>query len=319
MEKNLILKIFEGFSIQRWNDLIRPFELVEMDKAGEKMVLAYIIGKFEENKGKKIDWHWMIYASLFDLLRKIALCDIKAPVQQMLKKEFPEEYLRLNEWVLSQYSNLMDENLFSEFSDYVYVKSGTKSISDELKRTVRVYEAAHKFATIRELEMISVVNEKERLSDIKTELEEQIQPYLEFEGLQKLMTHQKAFKFVLKIEQLRFQTRWNQTPRVPATSVLGHCFYVAIMTLLLGRESNPNMCRQRVINNFFSDLFHDLPESVTRDIISPVKQATDDLPNIVKKIENEIVSKELVPLMEDFFVNQVIYYTSDEFSNRIQD
>ena len=319
MEKNLILKIFEGFSIQRWNDLIRPFELVEMDKAGEKMVLAYIIGKFEENKAKKIDWHWMIYASLFDLLRKIALCDIKAPVQQMLKKEFPEEYLRLNEWVLSQYSNLMDENLFSEFSDYVYVKSGTKSISDELKRTVRVYEAAHKFATIRELEMISVVNEKERLSDIKTELEEQIQPYLEFEGLQKLMTHQKAFKFVLKIEQLRFQTRWNQTPRVPATSVLGHCFYVAIMTLLLGRESNPNMCRQRVINNFFSALFHDLPESVTRDIISPVKQATDDLPNIVKKIENEIVSKELVPLMEDFFVNQVIYYTSDEFSNRIQD
>lgn len=318
MKKNLILKIFEGFSIQRWNDLIRPFELVEMDKAGEKMVLAYIIGKFEENKGEKIDWHWMIYASLFDLLRKIALCDIKAPVQQMLKKEFPEEYLRLNEWVLNQYSNLMDEKLFSEFSDYVYSKSGTKTIPDDLKKTVRVYEAAHKFATIRELEMISVVNEKERLADIKTELEEQIQPYLEFEGLQKLMTHQKAFKFLLKIEQLRFQTRWNQTPRIPATSVLGHCFYVAIMTLLLGRESNPKMCRQRVINNFFSALFHDLPESVTRDIISPVKQATDDLPNIVKKIENEIVSKELVPLMENFFVNQIIYYTSDEFSNRIQ-
>lgn len=319
MEKNLILKIFEGFSIQRWNDLIRPFELVEMDKAGEKMVLAYIIGKFEENKGNKIDWHWIIYASLFDLLRKIALCDIKAPVQQMLKKEFPEEYLRLNEWVLSQYSNLMDKKLFSEFSDYVYAKSGTTTNPDELKKTVRVYEAAHKFATIRELEMISVVNEKERLADIKTELEEQIQPYLEFEGLQKLMTHQKAFRFLLKIEQLRFQTRWNQTPRVPATSVLGHCFYVAIMTLLLGRESYPNMCRQRVINNFFSALFHDLPESVTRDIISPVKQATDDLPNIVKKIENEIVSKELVPLMEDFFVNQVIYFTTDEFSNRIQD
>ena len=318
MKKNLILKIFEGFSIQRWNDLIRPFELVEMDKAGEKMVLAYIIGKFEENKGNRIDWYWMIYASLFDLLRKIALCDIKAPVQQMLKKEFPEEYLRLNEWVLSQYSNLMDEKLFSEFSDYVYAKSVARTIPDGLKRTVRVYEAAHKFATIRELEMISAVNEKERLADIKTELEEQIQPYLEFEGLQKLITHQKAFKFLLKIEQLRFQTRWNQTPRIPATSVLGHCFYVAIMTLLLGRESNPKMCRQRVINNFFSALFHDLPESVTRDIISPVKQATDDLPNIVKKIENEIVSKELVPLMENFFVNQIIYYTSDEFSNRIQ-
>ena len=25
MEKSLALKIFEGFSIQRWNDLVRPF------------------------------------------------------------------------------------------------------------------------------------------------------------------------------------------------------------------------------------------------------------------------------------------------------
>ena len=132
------------------------------------------------------------------------------------------------------------------------------------------------------------------------------------------MTRQKEFDFLLKIEQLRFQTRWNQTPRVPATSVLGHCFFVAIMTLLLGRETNPDMCERRVVNNYFSALFHDLPESVTRDIISPVKQATDALPNIVKKIEDEIVNKELVPLMDKSYVDEVIYYTSDEFTDRIK-
>ncbi len=318
MEKNLALKIFEGFSIQRWNDLIRPFDLVEMDKAGEKMVLAYIIGKYEEKKGHQIDWNWMIYASLFDLLRKISLCDIKAPVQQMLKREFPDEYMRLNEWVLNQYKALIpDSKLFSDFTIYVGQKAGTFPLPEELKRTLMVYSAAHKYSTIRELEMLSVVNEAERLSAIKSSLEKEIQQYLELEGLQKLMTHQKEFDFLLKIEQLRFQTRWNQTPRVPATSVLGHCFYVAIMTLLLGRESNPKMCKNRVFNNFFCALFHDLPESVTRDIISPVKQATDDLPNIVKKIEDEIVQKELVPLMDPIYVDQVIYYTNDEFSNRI--
>lgn len=320
MEKKFAHKIFEGFSIQRWNDLIRPFDMVEMDKAAEKMVLAYIIGKFEENKGNKIDWIWIIYASLFDLLKKIALCDIKAPIQQMLKKEYPEEYLRLNEWVLNQYKSLLsDEKLFSKFTIYFGQNAGSFSIPDELKTTVRVYRAAHKFSSIRELQMISVVNEKERLGSIDKELQAEIQPYLDLEGLQKLITHQKAFDFLLKIEQLRFQTRWNQTPRVPQTSVLGHCFFVAIMTLLLGRESNPKMCERRIINNFFSALFHDLPEAVTRDIISPVKQATDDLPNIVKKIENEIVNKELVPLMEDFFVNEIIDFTSDEFSNRIKD
>ena len=284
MNKTLALKIFEGFSIQRWNDLIRPFDLVEMDKAAEKMVLAYIIGKYEEHNGKYIDWKWMIYASLFDLLRKISLCDIKAPVQQMLRRQFPNEYMHLNEWVLNQYKHIMpDEKLFSEFTIYVGRQSGSFKTPEELKPSMDVYRAAHKYSTIRELEMLSIVNEKERLKNIQNELEAEIQPYLHLEGLQKLVTHQKAFDFLLKIEQLRFQTRWNQTPRVPATSVLGHCFYVAIMTLLLGRESNPNMCDRRVINNYFSALFHDLPESVTRDIISPVKTATDDLPNIVKK------------------------------------
>ena len=318
MEKDLVLKIFEGFSIQRWNDLIRPFDLVEMDKAGEKMVLAYIIGKFEEKKGHKIDWVWMIYASLFDLLRKISLCNIKAPVQQMLKNEFKEEYLRLNEWVLNQYKDMIpDSKLFSEFTIYTGQKADSLPLAANLKRSLMVYNAAHKYSTIREMEMIAPVNEAARLSNIKTALEKEIQQYLELEGLQKLMTHQKEFDFLLKIEQLRFQTRWNQTPRVPATSVLGHCFYVAIMTLLLGRESNPKMCKKRIVNNFFCALFHDLPESVTRDIISPVKQATDELPNIVKKIEDEIVKKELVPLMDDYFVDEVMYYTNDEFSNRV--
>ncbi|MDE6067333.1 MAG: hydrolase, partial [Treponemataceae bacterium] len=87
----MILKMFEAFSIERWNDLIRPFDLIEMDKAAEKMVLAYIIGKFEENAGKKVNWQWMINASLFDLLKKIALCDIKAPVQDLIKSEYPSE------------------------------------------------------------------------------------------------------------------------------------------------------------------------------------------------------------------------------------
>lgn len=318
MEKEFALKIFEGFSIQRWNDMIRPFDFVEMDKAGEKMFLAYIIGKHEEKKGKKINWTWMIYASLFDLLNKIALCDIKAPVQKMLREEFPEEFLRLNEWILNQYKLLIkDKDLFSKFTIYIGQKSGSFKISEDLEDTIHVYNAAHKYSTIRELEMLIPVNEKERVDCINSELQADIQPYLDLECLQKLMTHQKEFYFLLKIEQLRFQTRWNQTPRVPGTSVLGHCFYVAIMTLLLGRESNSNMCAERIINNYFSALFHDLPESVTRDIISPVKQATDDLPGIVKKIEEEIVSKELIPLMDDSYLNEILYYTNEEFANRI--
>ncbi len=317
MKLELFYKIFEAFSIERWNDLVRPFRIVEMDKHAEKMAVAYIIGKFEENRGEKIDWEWMIYTSLFDLLRKIQLCDIKSPVQTFIRNDYPDEFRKLNGWVLDRYRNLIDSDLYKRFEEYVKTLNGEKSLTKAQKLTSRIFRAAHKFSTLRELEMLSVVNEEHRLTQIRRELNADLQKYLDLRGLQLLMTRQKPFDFLTRIEQLRFQTRWNQTPRVPQTSVLGHCFFVAVLTFLLGRQTGVRFCAGRIYNNYFSALFHDLPESVTRDIISPVKQATDELPSIVKNIEDKIVAKELVPLMEDFYREELLYFTSDEFSNRV--
>lgn len=318
LDEKLVLKIFEGFSIQRWNDLIRPFEIVEMDKAAEKMVAAYIIGKYEESLGHEIDWNWMIYASLFDLLRKIALCDIKSPVQRMIKNQYPQEYIRLNEWVLSQYKPLIhDKDLFARFTMYIGQTNGSIPLDSKSALAERVMKAAHKFSSLRELEMVGPVNEEERLTRIRQELNRDIQKYLDLKGMQLLVTRQQPFDFIMMVERLRFQTRWNQTPRVPSTSVLGHCFFVAVLTLLLMRETGVDCCDKRLFNDFFSALFHDLPEAVTRDIISPVKQATDELPGVVKNIEDEIVKQELVPLMDKSYVDEIMYFTSDEFANRI--
>lgn len=312
-----ILKIFEGFSIQRWNDLVRPFDIVEMDKTAEKMVAAYIIGKFEENAGRKINWEWMIYSSLFYLLKKISLSDIKSPVQQMIRTRYPEEYKKINLWIFEQYKDLInDSELLKMFSDYC---SGNLSLDDDETRLAnRVLKAAHRFSSLRELQMIEKVNESERTDKIKEELLSEAEKYCDLEGMRLLMDRKsRPFQFIMKIEQLRFQTRWNQTPRVPKTSVLGHCGFVALLSLLLLRDSGVKYCPKRLFNDFFCGLFHDLPESVTRDIISPVKQATSELPGIVKNIEDEIVHAELVPLMESFYVDEILYFTSNEFQNRI--
>ncbi|HNZ61289.1 MAG TPA: hydrolase, partial [Methanofastidiosum sp.] len=50
IRKSLLLRIFDAAYMQRWNDKLRPIELVELDKQGHKMIIAYILGKFEENK-----------------------------------------------------------------------------------------------------------------------------------------------------------------------------------------------------------------------------------------------------------------------------
>ena len=207
------------------------------------------------------------------------------------------------------------------FCDYITQQDLEKIQNPEekeiIQRTERVLRAAHKFSAMREFQMLSVVNEPYRTKDIEKQLNQDIESFLDLRGLQLLLTKQRPYEFLLMVEQLRFQTRWNQTPRVPKTSVLGHSYFVAILTLILGRQPNLKMCPNRRYNNFFSALFHDLPEAVTRDILSPVKQATDELPSIVKNIEDEIVRKELLPLMEDFYRDELMYFTNDEFENRI--
>jgi putative hydrolase of HD superfamily len=312
----LALKIFEGFSIERWNDLVRPFDLIEMDKAAEKMILVYIIGKFEEHNGNSVDWGWIINASFFDLLKKIALSDIKSPVQRMIRNDYPEEYKKLSKWVLSQYNRfIVDDDLFDEFGRYLTEETHVDPVRSF---SARILRAAHKYASYRELEMISPVNEPERFVKIKEALSCELAAYTDLTGIDCLLKKQRSYNFLLVTEQLRFQTRWNQTPRVPKTSVLGHSYFVAVLTLLMEKNKDRVLCPARRYNDFFSALFHDLPEAVTRDIISPVKRATDGLSDIIKKIEEHVVANELAPLMEDFFRDELLYFTDDEFSDRVR-
>ena len=134
--------------------------------------------------------------------------------------------------------------------------------------------------------------------------------------MQLLITKQQLYELIVKIEQLRYQIRWGQTPRIPKTAVLGHSMLVASLSFLFTKDITSS--QSRIYNNFFGGLFHDLPEAVTRDIISPVKTATKNLPEVVKEVEMEFLNEELYPLMEDYIEKEIRYFTEDEFANKIK-
>jgi len=121
--------------------------------------------------------------------------------------------------------------------------------------------------------------------------------------------------FVELCGQLRFQIRWAQVPRIPQTAVLGHTLMVAIVAYFFARDNNA--CPKRLYNNFFGGLFHDLPETVTRDIISPVKRSSEELDNLVKHLEAELAEKEIFPLIESEWLDEIKYFIIDEFENKI--
>lgn len=315
LNETLPKTLFEAFSIERWNDLIRPFRPVEMDHAAEKMFFVFIIGKHEEKKGKDVNWSYLITHSLFALLRKIALSDIKAPIEHRIRTFDKKVYKKLKDWIFDKYEKDIDnKELCSLFK--IYLDSDNEELPfSELSLEEKILRASHQATSFRELEMLSPCNETFRLKDIKWSIEKDVLDSISLEAISLFLKKENVYKLITELEKLRFQTRWNQTPRIPLTSVLGHSYFVAILTLLMCYDLN--LSKDRIYTNFFSALFHDVPEVVTRDIISPVKRATEGLPEVVKEIEEKMVEEELLPLIEPYYKEEVLYYIQNEFENRV--
>jgi putative hydrolase of HD superfamily len=91
--------------------------------------------------------------------------------------------------------------------------------------------------------------------------------------------------------------------------------FVACLAYFFARDNGA--CKKRLYNDFFGGLFHDLPEAVTRDIISPVKMSSHEFHELIKNIETELSDREILPMIDEKWRKEIIYFTRDEFTNKI--
>src|SRR5690606_12490034 len=72
----------------------------------------------------------------------------------------------------------------------------------------------------------------------------------------------------------------------------------------------------RLYNNFYAGLFHDLPEVLTKDIISPIKRSVEGLEDTIKNYEDYQMKEELLPLLPKTWHEEMRYFTYGEFKNK---
>ena len=306
----LIERLYECASIRRWNDHVRPVEFSELDKQAHKAIIAYVLAKFEgaDSPDSAVQWVRLVEGGIFEFLHRIILTDIKPPVFHRMMREKGRE---LNGWVLEKLRPEMSglRGGFAEnFERYLFDP-------DYSRPEKRILQAAHYLATQWEFNIIyNVCPFVYGVDRTKEEIENQIEDYYDLKGVQKIALGRKTAGFVHLCGQLRFQRRWSQSPRIPETSVLGHMLIVAILTFLCLREIEA--CQRRLYNGFFAALFHDLPEVLTRDITSPVKNAVEGLDSIIKEYENRQLEEKLLPLLPQSWQREIRYFVQDEFENK---
>ncbi|MCI0501556.1 MAG: HD domain-containing protein [Epsilonproteobacteria bacterium] len=308
----IIDSIFSAASIQRWNDYPRMVDLVELDKQAHKFIIAYFIAKLEDD----VNYTHLIEAGIFEFLRRVVVTDIRPDV---FRKALKQKGKELNLWVVNKLAPSL-----KDIDNGVFLAKFKRFLSDETlyKKERFILKAASYLSTKWEFGIVYQTSQfLNGIDEVKKEVEEEIEDYYELIGVRKIALNKKLAKVIDLSGRLRFQKRWAQTPRIPETSVLGHMLTVAIFSYFYSIKVNA--CEKRVENNFFTAIFHDLPEALTRDIISPVKYSVDELSELIAEFEISKIEDDILPNVPDTIKDEFKYILGlydgrkDEFLNKI--
>lgn len=308
IKKSLISLMYEAASIHRWNDHIRPGTgFTELDKQAHKMFYAYVLAKCE---GEDVDMIKLIEGGIFEFFHRGILTDIKPPIYHKLVKEKGQQ---IDRWVLDELREHMEGiggGFYERMERYYLDKSYSRLEKQILK-------AAHYHASNWEFKIIYPMNtETFGIEQVKTEMAQGLAACDTFKGFRYFAGSEYLQQFLSLIGKLRYQQRWAKAVRMPQTFVMGHMLVVAILSYFMTLELN-DPCPKRRINNFFGGLFHDLPEVLTRDIVSPVKASVKGLGSILSEIEDEQMHSVIYPLLPPSWHKELEYYTQNEFSSKI--
>lgn len=312
LRENFLRFIYEAASMQRWNDHIRPHKgFTELDKQAHKLFYAYVIGRFEEDEGKPVDWTKLIEGAIFEFFHRILLTDIKPPIFHKLMEKQGEQINRLVLAMLKDKGVYEIEPDIKQRVERYFLEAGWCC------HEKRILKASHFLATNWEFDIVYRLSSNfYRLEETKKIIDGQVEEHYDISGVQKLLLHKNSKDFLNLVGQLRFQQRWAQTPRVPETSVAGHMLIVAVLSYMLSLQVNA--CGKRKYNNFFAGLFHDMPEVLTRDIISPVKNSIEGLGELIKEIEDRQMEEVIYPLLPGSWQEEIRYFTENEFKSKIK-
>ncbi|CCH48817.1 HD domain-containing protein [Pseudodesulfovibrio piezophilus] len=299
IRKSLLELIFSGAFMKRWNDKLRPMELVEVDKQAHKMIVAWLLFLLNSRDldvvRKRALGESLIEGGLFDYLYRLVITDIKPPVFYKIK-ENPDDYSTLTNWVIKQ----LRPRIMPLGDDFMNRMTAYLMQPEDKGLARRILHAAHLYASYSEFKLLKSINRMDHeLIEIEESFIERLNSMRDLVGVSELLDEDSNVLggFARMCGRLRFQKRWSQTPRVPETSVLGHMFIVATYSWFFSMEVGA--CRARCQNNFFSGLFHDLPELLTRDIISPVKGSSQEIGELIHEYEiRELNRVVLAPLKE---------------------
>ncbi|HTW90334.1 MAG TPA: YfbR-like 5'-deoxynucleotidase [bacterium] len=295
MADTFVSAIGDLMRLQRWNVKPRVVFWNEAENVAYTAHVAYALGRIRGMSTTQLEH--VLARTLLKSLNKHYLSDVLVDTRDELRKLDPEIWRRLVDKAADVTAALFPRDMLDYAKGYMtldgnYGEQDGKLEPSRKKEIEELITFAQYKVAIRECETNRHVDPGRYVSairHIKTKIS-RIEGRSELEN-----SYKKIGAYVHQVENLKHLRRWNLLNRAVETSVLGHTFIVGLLALTVARqcksvvEANAHANVSPFLEAILRALFHDVPEAVTGDIVTPVKEIINTLnPKIVERLEKNM-------------------------------
>lgn len=268
-----------------------------MDNVGATIHVALFLAYHEEKiTGNKADILYLMKKIIFTSLADLILSDINSGTKWYIKKLDEKIFDELYEKAYGFFiSGDAPESLKDDFINTLH--RDDKALEDKIflaaKKYVWYVEASTNARVFSEIYEVPLIEIEKNLKDLSEDLQ----------SLQELLNTSDYEKYLGHIFRLSFSMRWNQYQRSTPISVMSHKVVVCYLSYIIAMIGNDNGENNDIENMLMRAIYHDVPEVITGDIITPTKKAVPWFLDLLEKVEET--------MMDDYLFG----YITPEYKN----
>lgn len=290
MIRDLVDLVTVMFSMRRWNNKPTFDSISEASNSGFVLHVAHLLGMEEIANGNNVDMKKVITRIILKDMPKCIISDISLSTKNAIQSLSPLAWNRMYNSSIEEVMKNVPNHLKDQFEDAM-INSRDDSLEGKIVNAADLYAAF----TEAEINMRFFPEYfREPFETIKKNMNE-----IDIESFKYILQNKKMQTYLSQIRTLIFSIRWNQHPRTVPTTVSGHTFFVTFVAYLISTEIE----EVNVLNVLEKAIFHDVPEALTGDIISPTKRRVEGFEAAVEDVESKMVRETLLPLLPDAMAN----------------
>lgn len=283
----LVDLVFRSLSIYRWNNFPRIEEVTTLDHTGFSLHISLLLASLLEERDReiRIDRDYIVRSMLFRLFFTASHSDINHETKRAIQEKNPTLYKKLKESTYDTILKLPMHDIFrAEMYATVYSDGWYTGHLLEYARLYATYIEAHTNSRVYpEVYARPLQDITDRMNDKKYDNFRMILPY---DG------ESEVYHFLVTIRRLQSTYRWNRERRMYPVSVMSHSVIVMFFSYILLLEKDIE--KNDITDTMIRSLYHDAPEVLTGDILTPTKESHTDMRPLLEEIEREKVENEFL-------------------------